>query len=140
MPSIVGWVPLLPAFGLPVLFFAGFVFALAQAARPAALVRLLGGQRTLCAPAPNPFHGSSDPRGPHYSDEGTASLHSALARDGKLDGDATLQVIQVLRMGHKSWPAHDFPLCVDTPVWGELVKQVRAALQMGPAGPPAGAA
>ena len=56
------------------------------------------------------------------------------------DDNLNMDVIEVLRMGHKGWPAHDFPLCVDTPVWGELVKQVRAALQMGPAGPPAGAA
>jgi len=70
--------------------------ALAQAARPAALVRLLGGQRTLCAPAPNPFHGSSDPRGPHYSDEGTASLHSALV--GATSGMLMTEMIRGMQL------------------------------------------
>ena len=33
-------------------------------------------------------------------------------------------------MGHKGYLAHDFPLCVDGPVWGELMRAVRAALAL----------
>ena len=68
-----------------------------------------------------------------------ASMYQALLRSGHViptstclgaATDPSLQVIQVLRMGHKGWAAHDFPLCVDPAVWKELVRCVRAALQM----------
>ena len=64
-------------------------------------------------------------------------MYQALLRSGHViptclgaATDPSLQVIQVLRMGHKGWAAHDFPLCVDPAVWKELVRCVRAALQM----------
>lgn len=66
-----------------------------------------------------------------------ASMYQSLLRSGHViptclgaATDPSLQVIQVLRMGHKGWAAHDFPLCVDPAVWKELVRCVRAALQM----------
>ena len=46
-------------------------FAVRSIARPHASLR------ALCS-APNPWHGSADPKGPAYGDEGNASLHSAL--------------------------------------------------------------
>ena len=59
-----------------------------------------------------------------------ASMYLALQRSGRTATDPNLQIIQVLRMGHKGWAPHDFPLCVDPSVWKELVRCVRAALQM----------
>lgn len=64
-----------------------------------------------------------------------ASMHAALVRAGRVDSDPSLAVIQVNRMGHKGYLAHDFPLCVDGPVWAELVSAVRAALAMPEAVP-----
>ena len=72
----------------------------------------------------------------HYT---AASMYQALLGSGHViptclgaATDPSLQVIQVQRMGHKGWAAHDFPLCVDSTVWKELVRCVRAALQMTP--------
>ena len=72
----------------------------------------------------------------HYT---AASMYQALLGSGHViptclgaATDPSLQVIQVQRMGHKGWAAHDFPLCVDPTVWKELVRCVRAALQMTP--------
>ena len=62
-------------------------------------------------------------------------MHAALVRAGRVDSDPSLRVIQVTRMGHKGYLAHDFPLCVDGPVWAELVGAVRAALAMPQAVP-----
>ena len=59
----------------------------------------------------------------------TASMYQALLRSG-CAANCNLQIIQVRRTDHKGWPAHDFPLCVEPPVWSELVRCVRAALQM----------
>jgi NADH dehydrogenase (ubiquinone) Fe-S protein 8 len=64
---------------------------------PAPALRLLGGQqRLLCAPAPNPFHGSSDPRGALYTDAGNASLHNVLV--GATSGMLMTEMIRGMQL------------------------------------------